>query len=137
MKILVLGGCGAMGTEATRDLANTSDFEEIVVADVDEAKAAQLCQELGGKTKPRKVDVTDKPGLVELFGGFDVVLNCTSYAFGLTITEAAIEARRSLLDLGGLYNTPKQLAAQTLAMSLQADGSYAASVTIGVSVSGA
>ena len=25
MRILVLGGCGAMGTEVTRDLARTSD----------------------------------------------------------------------------------------------------------------
>lgn len=99
-----------MGTEATRDLARTSDFEEVAVADVDLAKAGDLCEELGGRTRPLKVDVTDKAALVELFGGYQVVLNCTSYAFGLTITEAAIEARRSLLDLGGLYNTPKQLA---------------------------
>jgi len=35
MKIFVLGGCGAMGSEATRDLAETSDFEEIVIADAD------------------------------------------------------------------------------------------------------
>lgn len=110
MKILVLGGCGAMGTEATRDLAATSDFEEIIVADIDPAKAQVLCDQLGGgRLRARRADVTDGAELRRLFEGVDVVLNCTSYAFGLLITEAAIAARRPLLDLGGLYNTPKQL----------------------------
>ncbi|HXE72026.1 MAG TPA: saccharopine dehydrogenase NADP-binding domain-containing protein [Candidatus Nitrosotenuis sp.] len=111
MRILVLGGCGAMGTEATRDLAATSDFEEIVVADLDEERAGRLCAELGGgRLRPRRVDVTDVDSLVPLFAAFDVVLNCTSYHFGLGITRAAIRAGRPLLDLGGLYNTPRQLA---------------------------
>jgi lysine 6-dehydrogenase len=116
MKILVLGGCGAMGGEATRDLAQHSDFSEIVVADIDQAKAAQWCQQLGdSRLKAIAVDVTDKAGLVQLFADYQVVLNCTSYAFGLGITEAAIEAGKPLLDLGGLYNTPKQLAMTDLA----------------------
>ncbi len=111
MKILVLGGCGAMGTESTKDLARYSDFEEIAVADINQANAQKLCDELGGgRMKAIATDVTDVAGLTKLFGGYDVVLNCTSYAFGLGITEAAIAARRPLLDLGGLYNTPKQLA---------------------------
>ncbi len=33
MRVLVLGGAGAVCKEATRDLAQTSEFEEIVVAD--------------------------------------------------------------------------------------------------------
>lgn len=110
MKILVLGGCGAMGTEATRDLALHSDFESVTVADVDLGRAQQLADELGERTHARQVDVGDQNGLVQLFGDYDLVLNCTNYTFGMVVTEAAIAARRSLLDLGGLYNTPKQLA---------------------------
>jgi saccharopine dehydrogenase (NAD+, L-lysine-forming) len=110
-KILVLGGCGAMGTEAVRDLAHHSDFAEIVIADADLARAQKLCDELGwGRVRAQEIDVTDRQALLRLMGEADVVLNCTSYVFGLTITEAAIAARRPLLDLGGLYNTPKQLA---------------------------
>ncbi len=109
-KVLVLGGCGAMGTATTRDLAETSEFDLITVADVNLDAAAKLCNELGGgRLQPLAVDVTDKPGLIELFGKYDVVVNCTSYKFGLPITEAAIEAKKPLLDLGGLYNTPLQL----------------------------
>lgn len=110
MNVLVLGGCGAMGTATTRDLAETSDFDQITVADINPEVAGKLCQELGGgRVQPLAVDVTNKPGLVELFGKYNVVINCTSYKFGLPITEAAIEARKPLLDLGGLYNTPLQL----------------------------
>lgn len=110
-RILVLGGCGAMGNASTRDLAATSDFETITIADVDRGKAQSLADELGGgRVNALAVDVTDKASLIKLFDDYDIVLNCTSYAFGLSITEAAIAAKRPLLDLGGLYNTPKQLA---------------------------
>ncbi|MBI3926194.1 MAG: saccharopine dehydrogenase NADP-binding domain-containing protein [Armatimonadetes bacterium] len=109
MKIMVLGGCGAMGTEATRDLVASNFFEEVVVGDVLEENAARLCSELGGSARPMKVDVTERAGLADAMKPFDLILNCTSYTFGLDITRAAIQARRSLLDLGGLYNTPRQL----------------------------
>ena len=100
-----------MGSEATRDLSAHSDFEEIVVGDIDVPKAQAWCDQLGDKRlRAMAVDVKDKAALIRTFADYDVVLNCTSYAFGLTITEAAIEARKPLLDLGGLYNTPKQLA---------------------------
>ncbi|MBI3890258.1 MAG: saccharopine dehydrogenase NADP-binding domain-containing protein [Candidatus Wallbacteria bacterium] len=109
-KILVLGGAGAMGTEACRDLATTSGFEEIVIADIDLARVEKLAVSLGGgRVKPLKCDVTDHQAMVALMSGFGTVLNCTTYHFGLGLTRAAIEARAHYLDLGGLYNTPKQL----------------------------
>lgn len=109
--ILVLGGCGAMGNASTRDLAETSDFQRITIADLDLQKAQTLADELGGgRVGALSVDVTDKDSLSKAFSDYDIVLNCTSYAFGLGITEAAIAAGKPLLDLGGLYNTPKQLA---------------------------
>lgn len=110
MKVLVLGGCGAMGSETTRDLVATSNFDEIVVADVDMARAGALCEDLGDRRlRAMAVDVTDLRALESLFHDHDIVVNCTSYKFGLGITEAAIAARRHMLDLGGLYNTPRQL----------------------------
>lgn len=110
-KILVLGGCGAMGSEATRDLAEHSEFSSIVVGDIDADKANRWCSEIGKPSlSGRAVDVTDQNALVGVMSEYDIVLNCTSYAFGLGITEAAIAAKKPLLDLGGLYNTPKQLA---------------------------
>jgi lysine 6-dehydrogenase len=113
-RVLVLGGCGAMGSEATRDLAATAtDFTEIAIADIDQGKAQALANELGKKCTAHKVDMNDEKGLVDLMSGYDVVANCTTYHFGMNATRAAIAAKKSYLDLGGLYNTPKQLALDT------------------------
>ena len=109
-KIIILGGCGAMGSEVTRDLAVTSDFEGIVIADADVSKAQALADELGGgRVRAEPIDVSDEDSLAERLRGFDVVANCTTYHFGLIATRAAIKARVNYLDLGGLFNTPKQL----------------------------
>src|SRR6266478_8082780 len=110
MRIIVLGGCGAMGSEATRDLATTSDFEEIVIADADLPRAQALAAELGGgRVRAIHADANDEGALTESLLGFDVVANCTVYHFGLAVTRAAIKAGVNYLDLGGLFNTPRQL----------------------------
>ena len=110
MRVMVLGGCGEMGTEATRDLAQTSEFEEIVIADVNLQKAQALAEELGGgRVRALRVDASAEQTLSEQLRGFDVVANCTTYHFGLVATRAAIRAGVNYLDLGGLFNTPKQL----------------------------
>jgi lysine 6-dehydrogenase len=107
---MVLGGCGAMGSEATRDLATTSDFEEIVIADADLHRAQVLASELGGgRVRAMQADASDEAALTESLRGFDVIANCTTYHFGLIVTRAAINARVNYIDLGGLFNTPRQL----------------------------
>src|SRR5258707_6400447 len=99
-----------MGSEATGDLARTSDFAEIVIADADLTRAEALAAELGGgRVRAISVDAKDETALTESLRGFDVVANCTTYHFGLIVTRAAINAGVNYLDLGGLYNTPKQL----------------------------
>jgi lysine 6-dehydrogenase len=110
MRVIVLGGCGEMGSEATRDLVQTSEFEEIVVADLNLEKARALAAELGGgRVRALQVDAGDERRLSEQLKGFDVVANCTTYHFGMKATRAAIRAGVNYLDLGGLFNTPKQL----------------------------
>src|ERR1051326_5609803 len=133
MKIIVLGGCGEMGSEATRDLAATSDFEEIVIADIDLSKAQKFADELGGgRVRAEKVDASDVQALTEKFKGFDVVANCTTYHFGLTVTRAAIRAKVNYLDLGGLFNTPKQLGLDAEAREAGVTGCLGCGATPGV-----
>src|SRR5215813_15263588 len=110
MKIIVLGGCGFMGSEVTRDLARTSDFDEIVIADADLERAQALATELGGnRVRAIRADAANEAGLTETLRGFDVVANCTTYHFGLIVSRAAIKAGVNYIDLGGLFNTPRQL----------------------------
>jgi saccharopine dehydrogenase-like NADP-dependent oxidoreductase len=110
MKIIVLGGCGFMGSEVTRDLATTSDFEQIVIADADLGRAQALATELGGdRVRAIRADAANEVALTEMLRGFDVIANCTTYHFGLIVSRAAIKAGVNYLDLGGLFNTPRQL----------------------------
>ena len=83
MKILVLGGCGAMGSETTRDLSKTGkEFDGITVADIDLGRAEAFAKSL---EDPRvgavKVDLTDEAALTKLMSAHDLVANCTPYAF--------------------------------------------------------
>jgi len=111
MRALVLGGCGTMGREVTRDLSQTSGFERIVIADKDLARAQALVDELADpRLHAAMVDVTQPPEVEALLRDCDVVANCTTYHFGLDLVRLAIAARKPYVDLGGLFNTPRQLA---------------------------
>jgi saccharopine dehydrogenase-like NADP-dependent oxidoreductase len=110
MQALVLGGCGTMGKEVTRDLAQTSDFSRIVVADKDGARAQAFVDELGDhRLVAAAVDVTRRAEVEALLRECDVVANCTTYHFGLDLVRLAIACRKPYIDLGGLFNTPRQL----------------------------
>jgi lysine 6-dehydrogenase len=104
-----------MGSEATRDLAITSDFDEITIADLDEEKANALADKLNASTGRGHVravymDALDEDALVALIRGQDAVVNTMTYHLGLQATRAAIRAGVNYVDLGGLHNTPRQLA---------------------------
>src|ERR1051326_6873592 len=124
MKAVVVGGCGAMGSEATRDLATTGNFDEITIADLNLASAQALADELNASTgrghmRAIQVDASDEAALVAIMRGQDVVVHTMTFHFGFQATRAAIRAGVSYVDLGGLHNTPKQL---TLDHEAQAAG---------------
>lgn len=111
MRAIILGGCGAMGSEATRDLATTSDFEEITIADVNITHAQRLAAELNTSTgrshmRAMHLDASGEENIVEAIRGQDVVVNTMTYHFGLQATRAAIRVGIHYVDLGGLHNTP-------------------------------
>lgn len=115
MKVVVLGGCGAMGTEISRDLALTSDFDTITIADVDVTRAQALADELNATVvrelvRAVPVDASDEEALYQVMHAHDAVANAMTYHFGMNATRAAIRAGVPYVDLGGLHNTPKQLA---------------------------
>ena len=114
MRAVVIGGCGAMGSETSRDLATTSDFDEITIADLNLERAQALASELNtltGRDRMRavQVDGSDEEALAAVMRGHDVVANTMTYHYGLHATRAAIRAGVGYVDLGGLHNTPRQL----------------------------
>lgn len=99
-----------MGQEVTRDLSLTSDFDQIMVADIDVARAQQVVDGLKNKRLHAvPVDVTLRQEVRALMRDCDVVANCTTYHHGLDLVRDAIACGKPYVDLGGLYNTPRQL----------------------------
>jgi lysine 6-dehydrogenase len=100
MRVLSLGGAGAVCRYATRDLADFSDLDEIVIGDYNVAAAERLAADIGDpRVTVRKVDADDYKGMVNLFKGFDVILNGLPWEYDLAVTQACIEAGVSGLDV--------------------------------------
>jgi lysine 6-dehydrogenase len=100
MKVLSLGGAGAVCQHATRDLAEFSDYDEISIGDYDTGAAEKLAAEIGDpRLKVLKVDAEDYDGLVKTFKGFDVILNGLPWKYDMAVTKACVEAGVSGLDV--------------------------------------
>ncbi len=111
MRAVVLGGGGLTGRCAVRDLANGGVFNSVVAADLDVGLAEAAARNAGARATASALDVRDRPALVHLLQGADVVVNAVQYGFNLTVMEATLEARVPYLDFGGLFHmTRRQLA---------------------------
>ncbi len=104
MRVLVLGGGGAMGSAAVRFLAGTPGVVALTVADRRLASAQQTVGSLDAAAvlpHPLELDVNDRTALTEAIAAHDVVLNTVGpfYRFGLQILSAAIAAGRHYVDI--------------------------------------
>ena len=100
MRVLVLGGAGAVCSETTRDLAEFSDFGEIVVADYNLDAAEALIEEIGDQRLTGiHFDAEDYGGMLKLFPGFDVVVNGLPWKYDLPVTKACVEVGVHGLDV--------------------------------------
>ena len=100
MKVLSLGGAGAVCQHATRDLAEFSDFDHIVIGDYNVAAAGKLAAEIGDpRLEVLEVDAEDYDGLVRTFKEFDLILNGLPWKYDMAVTKACIEAGVNGLDV--------------------------------------
>ncbi len=100
MRVLILGGAGAVCNETTRDLANYSDFTEIVVADYNIDAANALVEEINDKRLETVFfDANDYESMLKLFPGFDVVVNGLPWKYDLVVTKACVEVGVNGLDV--------------------------------------
>jgi len=99
-KILVLGGVGAMATETSIDLVNTSDFEKIMIADINLEKIDAFIQKSGDdRLKAAKINAESVSEMAELISGYDVVANGLPRVYCENAIRAGIEAKVDMLDL--------------------------------------
>ena len=100
MKVLSLGGAGAVCQHATRDLAEFSDFDRIVIGDYNVAAAEKLAAEIGDpRLEVLEVDAEDYDGLVRTFKEFDLILNGLPWKYDMAVIKACIEAGVNGLDV--------------------------------------
>jgi saccharopine dehydrogenase-like NADP-dependent oxidoreductase len=100
MKTLVLGGAGAVCSETTRDLAQYSRFDEIVVAEYNLDAANELIKDIGDpRLKAVQFDANDYDSMLKLIPGHDVVISGLPYDYDLAVTKACVEAGVNGLDV--------------------------------------
>ncbi|MRH88569.1 saccharopine dehydrogenase [Nocardia sp. SYP-A9097] len=104
MRVLALGGAGAMGVAAVRTATLLPGIDEIVIADRDLAAAQRVKAQLATSPIPvraLRVDVEDPGELRCALDESDLVLNTVGpyYRFGVPVLLAAIAARTHYLDL--------------------------------------
>ncbi len=107
----VLGGCGAMGRIAARDLFATDRAAQITIGDIDGARAERDAHSYrSARVRGLAADASEPSALADLLRGHNVVVNCTQHHFNLLVMQAALAAGCHYLDLGGLYTwTRRQL----------------------------
>lgn len=112
MRVLVLGGYGAMAQVIVRDLVESDAVDEVIIAGRNLSKAKGFGRKLKNrKARPTQIDVQDKALEAKIRKDEpDVVINSTWYQYNMTVMSACIKAGVHYLDLGGLYHmTLKQL----------------------------
>ena len=102
MRALVVGAAGVVGRASAHTLVARGRFDEVVLAD----KRVDAIPDIAERVA---LDVTDADSLTHALDGMEVVLNCTTYHFGVEMLAAAIASGVGYVDLGGLHNTPRQL----------------------------
>lgn len=105
MKLLILGGVGAMGAHASPELIASGRFDQVVIADVDLAKAQQLAAAWGLPPEvATALDASDEAALAGLMAGRPaVVVNALPKAFTLNVARAAIATTNvRVIDLSSL-----------------------------------
>ena len=101
MKVLVLGGAGAMGRHLCRALVDMDCIEQVRVAGIDNEAGQTFCASLDGRATYLSLDVTDDAALVGELEDVDLVANTTGPFFKLAkpILEAAIASGIDYIDI--------------------------------------
>src|SRR2546426_3363056 len=111
VKVLILGGYGAMAQSTVPDLLSSPGVERVGIAGRNASKAkAFAASQRDDRATAVSVDARDSADLVRELKHWDCVINSTWYDLNVPITEAAIAAGIHHCDLRGPYHqTPRQL----------------------------
>jgi saccharopine dehydrogenase (NAD+, L-lysine-forming) len=100
-RVVVLGGCGVVGTAASKTLAKSKEFSDVVIGDIDFKKASALAKVLGEKVSAVQVNASDTSSVKQAIKGADMVVNCVGpyYTFLKPILSTVIESGINYVDV--------------------------------------
>jgi len=100
-KVIVLGGCGAVGSVVVRTLVAQDMFSDVVIGDWNVEKADALCGRLGRKVSAVQIDAEDAGSIKAAVKGFDMVINCVGpfYKTVKTVLGAVMELGINYIDI--------------------------------------
>jgi saccharopine dehydrogenase-like NADP-dependent oxidoreductase len=103
LSILALGGIGSVGRAALSDILSHRIFDEIVVGDLDIAKARKTVREIGdNRLDVVKVDASRISDLRRIVKRFDVVMNALPFKYDYLVTRACVSAGVSGCDVSSV-----------------------------------
>jgi saccharopine dehydrogenase-like NADP-dependent oxidoreductase len=116
MRVVVVGGAGAMGRWTLRDLTESEGVDEVVAADLDGARAREAAGWAAARSGSNgtarvsgmALDAGDGQALRRAFEDADVVCNCAVHATNLPVMEACASTGTHYVDLGGLFHTTRR-----------------------------
>ncbi|MDW8084177.1 MAG: saccharopine dehydrogenase C-terminal domain-containing protein [Candidatus Caldarchaeum sp.] len=111
MRIAVLGGAGATGRAAVKNLLENKEVSEVLVADVSENALEKLSKTMRSeKLTTKALDVRRVDETADFLKGCDAVVNAVQYYYNIEVMQAALKTGVHYVDHGGLYHvTLKQL----------------------------
>lgn len=100
--VIVLGGAGAVGSVAAEKLADSEEFERVVIGDVNLEKAREIEKRIGSpKISVMQVDAGSPDSIKTAVAGSDLVLNCVGpfYRTVKTILQVVIDSGINYVDI--------------------------------------
>jgi lysine 6-dehydrogenase len=116
MRVVVVGGAGAMGRWTLRDLTESEGVDEVLVGDLDGARAmeaagwaaARAGSNGTARVQGTALDAGDGDALRRALETADVACNCAVTATNLPVMEACADTGTHYVDLGGLFHTTRR-----------------------------
>jgi saccharopine dehydrogenase-like NADP-dependent oxidoreductase len=108
VRVAILGAGGTIAPAIVRDLSESDEAEELLLLDIDEARAQAVADRHGGaNARAARVDARAGLGaegsLASVLQDSDVLVNSASYRVNLDAMAACLRAGAHYVDLGGLY----------------------------------
>lgn len=112
MKLVILSAGHVAGSVA-RILSTTGGYDELVIADLDLAKATAIAEEVGATAV--QFDANDTASIAAVITGADVVFNAVGpfYRFGLPILRTAVDCGVNYVDVCDEFDTAAALIRDT------------------------